>query len=144
VAVVPFHIRYELSRGQRFGPFLYPWLPCLAPCLGFSAGMVVLAFEVSPRFLAALVLPAAVSRNFFRGAAHILRTPVEAVEVVVDEAWVGRVVQVYRDGGRWHVLHADGTELRIPADAVTVEQIEYLKVAALRAAAGRRSGPLPP
>src|SRR5207248_10010824 len=69
VAVVPFHVRYELTRRQRLGPFLYPWLPCLAPCLGFAVGIVVLAFEVSPWFLPALALPLFISRNFFRGAA---------------------------------------------------------------------------
>jgi hypothetical protein len=37
----------------------------------------------------------------------------------------------------WTVLHLDGSVLTIPADAITTEQIEYLRSFARRAAAAR-------
>jgi hypothetical protein len=152
VAVVPFTIHYELGRRERLWPFLHPWLPCLAPCLGFSIGVVVLAFEVSPWFLPSLALPLFISRNFLRGAARILRRRVEPVDVTVGADAIERaaggervrlplagVIQVYRDGDRWDVLHEDGTELSIPAAALTAQQLDFLKDVALRAAAARRA-----
>ena len=47
------------------------------------------------------------------------------------------VFQVFRTGDTWTVLHLDGTVLTIPADAITAEQVEYLKSFARRAAAAR-------
>ena len=47
------------------------------------------------------------------------------------------IFQVFRAGDTWTVLHLDGTVLTIPADAITAEQVDYLKSFARRSAAAR-------
>ena len=136
-----FHLHYELSRGQRLGPHLLPWAPCLGASLGFTLGIAFLAKVVSVWFLPFLILPAYVCRHFVALALGILVHPVEPVDLFVDEAFLELraggisirfplmgIVQVYKsDGGTWTVLNRDNTAVTIPAAAITEEQLRYLK-----------------
>jgi hypothetical protein len=150
--VAPFHLHYTLSRRQRLAVELYPWLPAIAGSLGFVLGVAFLAVAVSRWFLPMLLLPAVVFRGLFGFLAEIALRPGRPVEVFVDESAIevlesGRqqahpldgVIQVFRseDGTTWTVLHLDGLVLTVPAEAITAEQLDYLKSFARRAAARR-------
>lgn len=154
MAAVPFHLRYDLPRSRRVAALADGWQPCLAACLGFTLGMLFLGAVVSPWFFALLVFPVIVSRRFFAGLLRILLHPHHPVEVDVADGELTLtsdaerlqlplegIVQVFRDGGVWTVLHLDGTALAIPADAIAAEQVDYLKSFARRAAAERGREP---
>jgi hypothetical protein len=154
VVPVPFHLRYTLTRRQRLATELHPWLPAIAGTLGFSLGIVFLSSVVSRWFLLLLLLPPILYRSL---AAFLFDLAVHArrpVELVADETelavlsggeWrrlaLDGIFQVFRseDGSTWTVLHLDGSAITIPADAVTHEQLDYLKSFARRAAAERRA-----
>jgi hypothetical protein len=152
--VVPFHLRYTLSRRQRLAVEVYPWLPAVAGSLGFISGIVFLSIAVSRWFLPWLLLPSLVYRGFFVFFAEIVFRAGRPVEVVVDAdryevLTCGRrqshslegIIQVFRseEGTSWTVLHMDGSVLTIPAEAITAEQLDYLKSFARRAAEERRA-----
>src|SRR4051794_40260068 len=136
-----FHLRYDLSRGQRLGPHLLPWAPCLGASLRYTLGIVFLAKVVSAWFLPALVLPAFYCRHFAVLALRILVHPVEPVDLFADDTHLelraggasvrfalAGIVQVYKsEGDRWPVLNRDTPAVTIPAAAITEEQLRYLK-----------------
>lgn len=151
--MVPFELHYTLTRRQRLATELYPWLPCLAACLGFTLGIAHLSAVVSRWFLPLLVLPPLVARNFIAFVVGLVFRPKRPVDVLVTdttllvmadgEQWwmpLAGVIQVFRseDGTTWTVLHAIGPALIVPAGAITADQLDYLKGFALRAAAARR------
>jgi hypothetical protein len=152
--VAPFHLHYTLSRRQRLAVEVYPWLPAIAGSLGFISGIVFLAIAVSRWFLPWLILPPIVYRGFFGFFAEIVFRAGQPVEVIVDADRYevlarGRrqshsldgIIQVFRseEGTSWTVLHMDGSVLTIPAEAITAEQIDYLKSFARRSAEERRA-----
>ena len=154
---LPFRVCYTPTRRQRLAALLDGWPPCLAACLGFTLGVTFLSLVVSRWFAPLLVLPVVVTRRFFAGLVGVLRRPPGVVEVVVGAAELAvsaggepvrlpldGVIQVARSGeGAWAVYHLSGTVLTIPAGAITAEQLDYLKAAALRSAARRRHDPPP-
>jgi hypothetical protein len=141
MSAAPFHLRYDLSRGQRLGPHLLPWAPCLGASLGYTLGIVFLAKVVSAWFLPALVLPAIYCRRFFALALGILVHPAEPVDLFADETHLelraggvsvrfalAGIVQVYRsEHNTWTVLNRDNTAVTIPAAVISEEQLRYLK-----------------
>lgn len=146
----PFRVQYTLTRRQRVGE-LFPWLPALAGSLGFSVGVAYLALAVSAWFLALLLLPLVFYRGLFSLLLELVFSPSKSVEVIVDadtltvvsgrerrELPLAGIIQVYRDGSDWVVLHVDRTTLLIPMAAVTEEQVAFLKSFALLAARARR------
>ena len=146
----PFRVTFTLSRRQRVGE-LFPWLPALAGSVGFAVGVAYLASVASAWFLALLVLPLVFYRGLFSLLLELAFAPGKPVEVIVDgdaltvvsgrerrELPLAGIIQVYREGLDWVVLHADRTTLLIPAEAVTDEQMDYLKSFAMRAARERR------
>ena len=146
----PFHLRFALSRRQRLAVELPPWLPAVAATIGFTVGAAYLALNASPWFLLLLLLPPTMYRGLFVFAFDVVfrggRTVdvgADGVELEVRSAGTVRrlpldgVFQVYRSGDAWTVLHLDGSVLTIPADAITAEQVEYLKSFAREAASGR-------
>lgn len=150
--VIPFHLRYTLFRRQRFAPELLPWVPVIAGSLGFSIGIAVLAVEVSPRFLALLFVPLVLYPRLFAVVLDLIIHSGQVVEMRVDDSTLemqaGRnrlsfpldgIIQVFRAGNGWTVLHFNGSALTIPADAITDEQIDYLKSFARSAAAERKA-----
>jgi hypothetical protein len=149
--VVPFHLRFTLSRRQRAAELL-PWLPAVAGTLGFGMGTVFLATVASPWFLLLLLLPIVYYRGLFLLLVELAFWPRQPVEVFVDDARLevrtrrerrtlplDGVIQVFRSGAAWTVLHLDRTAVLIPTDAIGAEQIEFLKSFARRAAAQRRA-----
>lgn len=148
--MVPFHIRYELTRGPRLAAYLHVWGPCLAPCLGFTLGIAFLSAVVSAWFLPLLIVPVALGRWYLPGLLDIVRHRTEPVEITTDTDELviasrrGRqrlalqgIIQVFRAGDSWTVLHAGGAVLRIPAGAISEEQVAYLKGFAWRAGCRR-------
>lgn len=146
----PFRLEFRLSRRQRLGVELMPWLPAVAATLGFGVGGIYLALNASPGFLALLALPLAVYPGLFRFAFEIAFCAGPPVQVSVGESSVevttsGRartlpldgIFQVFKAEGVWTVLHLDGSVLTIPADAVTDEQIGYLRSFARRSVVQR-------
>jgi hypothetical protein len=148
-----FHLRYVLTRRQRLAAELPPWLPAIAGTAGFVVGVLYLVAAVSAWFLFLLLLPVVVYRGLFAFLVGIVLRPRRPVEVVVedgrlcvltdpDRRWLALdgVFQVFRsaEGGTWTVLHLDGAELTIPADAIAGDQLDYLKSFALRAARERK------
>ena len=149
-----FHLRYTLNRRQRLAVELYPWLPAIAGTIGFAIGALYLVVVVSPWFLLMLLLPVMVYRRLFAFVFDIAfraRQPVAVVvederfEVVIDGShrWLALdgIFQVFRSetGATWTILHLDGTVLTIPADAIALEQLDYLKSFALRALRERKA-----
>ena len=148
--MLPFHLQFTLSRRQRLAVELVPWLPAVAASLGFAVGAAFLAVHVSGWFLPLLALPPVMYRSLVAFAFDITVRGGRPVEVIADDAgldvrtrgetkWLplDGVFQVFRSGDTWTVLHLDGSVLTIPADAITAEQVEYLKSFARRAAAMR-------
>ena len=153
-ADLSFHLRYSLTRRQRLAVELYPWLPAIAGTIGFAIGAST-SFCSSPAwFLLLFLLPLIAYRGLFVFLFDIAFRSRQPVEVTVEEERFGvridgddrwhsleGIFQVFRSetGTTWTVLHLDGTVLTIPADAIAVEQLEYLKSFALRQApsAGR-------
>jgi hypothetical protein len=148
--VPPFCLRFILKRQQRVAE-VFPWLPALAGSLGFSIGAAFLAIAVSPWFLLFLLLPVIFYRGLFALLLELVFYPSKPVEVIVDgdELTVQTgserrmlpldgIIQVFRAGEVWTVLHIDGTVLHIPAGVATEKQIEFLKSFALRAAEERK------
>src|SRR5258708_1811745 len=139
--MVPFHLHYSLSRGQRLRPPLLPWAPCLGASLGYTLGIVFLAKVVSIWFLPLLILPAIYCRQFFALALGILVHQVESVDLFADDSHLelraggvsvrfalAGIVQVYKsEGETWTVLNRDNTAITIPAAAISEEQLRYLK-----------------
>ena len=149
--VTPFTVRYTLTRRQRL-PELFPWLPALAGSIGFSVGAAYLAVVVTPWCCLLLALPLIYYRGLFALAFELTFSPRKPVELTVgDGELVARVgpdtrrltlegiIQVFRVEGTpdWTVLHLDGSAFTVPGDAVTAEQLDYLKALALRAARER-------
>lgn len=153
--MVPFHLHFTLNRRQRLEDEVYPWLPCLAASLGFTLGIAFLSVVVSRWFLPLLVLPPLVSRGFFAIVLDLILNPRQPAELVVDQNSLGfatggswrwlpleGIIQVFRSGQSWTVLHLNGAVLNIPLDAIAEEQIDYLKGFALRAARMRKEAVL--
>jgi hypothetical protein len=154
VPTLPFHLRFGLTRRHRLAAELLPWLPAIAGTTGFCIGVAYLVLSVSAWFLFLLLLPVIAYRGLFVFLFDIVFRAHLPVEVVVEDARFGVAIgseqrwrtldgifQVCRSesGTMWTVLHLDGTVLMIPADAITIEQLDYLKSFALRAAAERRA-----
>jgi hypothetical protein len=150
--VVPFHLRYTLSRRQRTAAELVPWVPVIAGSLGFTIGVAVLTVDVSPRFLALLLIPLTLYRGLFILLFDLTIHSGQVVEMSVDETKLEMlagdkrlslpldgIIQVFRTDNAWTVLHFDGSVLSIPADAINAEQIDYLKSFARRAAEERKA-----
>ncbi len=152
--MVPFQLRYSLSRRQRLASELLPWVPAVTGSLGFGIGVAVLAVDVSRGFLLLLVIPALIYRGLFALVLDLVVHPGQVVEVVVDETQLemraGRqrlilplegIIQVFRSGRSWTVLHFNGSALSIPAAAIQEAQVDYLKAFARTALAQRNAGP---
>jgi hypothetical protein len=152
--VVPFHISYSLSRRQRLAVELLPWLPAIAGTIGFSVGVAYLVLSVSAWFLFLLLLPVVAYRGLFAFLADIAFQARKPVDVLVDHSRLDITIdrvqrslsldgifQVCRSesGTTWTVLHLDRTVLTIPAEAITSEQLDFLKSFALRAAKERKA-----
>jgi hypothetical protein len=150
----PFFLRYSLTRRQRLAVELYPWLPAIAGTIGFTIGALYLVLFVSAWFSLLFFLPTIAYRGLFVFLVDVAFRSRQPVEVVVEEDRFGvridgddrwhsleGIFQVCRSETRatWTVLHLDGTVLTIPSDAIAVEQLEYLKSFALRAARERKS-----
>lgn len=149
--MTPFTLNYTLTRRQRVGE-LFPWLPALAGSTGFGVGVLFLAAVVSPWFLFLLALPAVFYPGLFALMLDLAlrgRKPVEVcageAELTVTADGVRRVlpldgvIQVCRSGDDWFVLHRDGSEVTIPAVAISAAQLNFLKSFALRAFAERKA-----
>lgn len=147
---MPFTLRFTLSRRQRLAVELMPWLPAVAASLGFTVGAAYLAYSASAWFLLLLLVPPLVYRGLIVWLFDLIVRGGRPVEVRVSEAdlevsaggerkrlALDGVFQVFREGDVWTVLHLDGTVLTVPADAISSEQVEYLKSFARRAAAAR-------
>jgi len=159
VPVLPFHLRFGLTRRQRLATDLLPWLPAIAGTTGFCIGVAYLVLSVSSWFLFLLLLPVIAYRGLFAFLFDIAFRARQPVEVVVEEARFGvrlgsdqrwrtldGIFQVCRseNGAMWTVLHLDGVVLTIPADAISIEQLDYLKSFALRAARERKAATTSP
>ena len=138
--MAPFQLRFTLSRRQRLAVELMPWLPAVAASLGFTVGAAFLATSASPWFLLLLLVPPVVYRGLVAFLFDIVVCGDRPVEVDVTESDIAiatageqrtlalaGIFQVFCTGDVWTVLHLDGTVLTIPADAITAEQIDYLK-----------------
>jgi hypothetical protein len=148
--VAPLHLTFALTRRQRLAVELWPWSPALAAALGFTVEVAFLAVNVSRWFLPLLVLPPLVYRNLLAFVYDITVRGGRPVELLADDTALevrtggtakrlplDGIIQVFRAGDVWTVLHLDGTVLTIPIDVITAEQVEYLRGFARRAAAAR-------
>lgn len=149
--VLPFHVRYTLSRRQRTGDLL-PWMPALAGSLGFGIAGVYLSTSVTPWFVVLFLLPPLFYRRLFLMLFDLAARATVPVELTVDETklWVqfddtrrqlplDGIIQVFRSDDAWTVLHRDNSSLIIPMNALTEEQANHLKSFALRALEERKA-----
>ena len=150
--MVPFRLRFTLSRRQRLAAELPPWVPAIASSLGFAIGLAVLAVDVSPWFVLLLLVPLILYRGLVVLLLELFLHSSQTVDVRVDgsnlELRAGDkrlslplagIIQVFAAGHVWTVLHFDGAVLTIPATAITEAQIDYLKSFARTAAAERKA-----
>jgi hypothetical protein len=148
--VIPFQLHYVLARRYRLATELLPWVPAIAATIGFSIGVAVLSAELAPWFLFLLLIPLIIYRGLFALLFDLSVHSGQVVEVSVDdfklEMLIDRklkslplegIIQVFKGGNILNVLHVDGTVLIIPVDAISDEQVDYLKSFALQAAAER-------
>lgn len=145
-----FRLTFNLSRRQRLAVELPPWLPAVAGTIGFGLGALYAGLFASPWFLLLLLLPPTVYRGLFTFVFDIALNTDRAVELLADGAELeirragevkriplDGVFQVFREGDAWTVLHLDGTVLTIPADAISDDDIAFLRTFVRRAAAAR-------
>ena len=150
--MVPFQLLYSLSRRQRFAPELLPWVPAIAGSIGFTIGTAYLGVAVSPWFLVLVILPVILYRSLFALLLDLVIHSGLTVEMCIDDSKLETqtrqrklslplkgIIQVFRTGDDWTVLHFNGAGLTIPADAITEEQVDYLKSFARNALAERRA-----
>jgi hypothetical protein len=143
--VVPFRLQFVLGRRDRLAVEVTPHLPALAAALGFTCGIAYLGVSVSAWFFLLLVLPLVVCRGLFAYLHEVVTVAARPQDILVEADRLGLltptgrvwlyldgVIQVYRTGRNWTVLHLNGSVLTIPADAIQSEQVEFLKVFALR------------
>jgi hypothetical protein len=148
--VEPFRLEFRLSRRQRLAVELVPWVPAIAGTLGFGTGAAFLVTNVSVWFFPFLLLPVIVYRGLFAFAFEIIARAGRPIELLVGDSEMelrscgevkllplDGIFQMFRADDVWTVLHLDGSLLTIPVDAITAEQVEYLKSFARRAAAAR-------
>jgi hypothetical protein len=153
--VAPFHFHYSLFRRQRFATELLPWVPAITGSLGFTIGLAYLSVEVSAWFLLLLIIPVILYHSLFAVLFDLIVHSEQLVEMSVDDSHLevkagkkrlslplNGIIQVFRTGNAWTILHLNRSVLTIPADAVTEEQIEYLKSFARIAAAERKAAQL--
>jgi hypothetical protein len=149
-----FQLHYSLTRRQRLAVELYPWLPAIAGTIGFAIGALYLVLFVSSWFFLLFFLPVIAYRGLFVFLLDIAFRSRQLVEVTVEEVRFGvridgvyhwhsldGIFQVFRSetGMTWTVLHLDGAVLTIPAEAITMEKLEYLKSFAIRALRERKA-----
>lgn len=148
--MVPFHLHFSLTRRQRLRVEVVPWLPVIAGATGFGLGALFLATSVSVWCLFLLLLPVLMYRGLFVFAFDLIVNGGRSTDLVVDADSMevrssdgekclplDGIFQVFRTDDTWTVLHLDGTVLTIPTNAITVEQVDYLRVFAHRCAAMR-------
>jgi hypothetical protein len=141
-----------LTRRQRLANELLPWVPAIAGTLGFATGIFYLAVSVSTWLLVMLVVPLILFRGLFALLFDLLMNESKWVEIAVEDCRLhfqtsrehlslslSGIIQVFRSGDTWTVLHYDGAVLTIPAEAVSDEQIDYLKSFARNAAVERKA-----
>jgi hypothetical protein len=146
----PFQLTFTLTRRQRLAVELPPWLPAIAATIGFGVGAAYAGLYASRWLLLLLLLPLVMYRGLFVFAFDIVFRGRLAVELIVDAVDLEvrvhgeakrlpleGVFQVFRDGDTWTVLHLDGTILTVPVQAISPEQIEYLRTFVRKAAAAR-------
>jgi hypothetical protein len=145
----PFHLKFTLTRRQRLRVELPPWLPAIAATLGFGLGAAYAGLYASYWFLLLLLLPLIVYRGLFVFAFDLIVNGGRAVEIHVNDVdlevisdetkrlALDGIFQVFRSDDTWTVLHLDGTVLTIPENAITLEQISYLRIFAHRTLATR-------
>jgi hypothetical protein len=151
--VAPFTLAFTLSRRQRLPLEVPPWMPAIAATAGFVIGTTYAGAYASPLFFVLLLLPPVVYRGLFALAFDLLvnggrRVTLRVGDAEIEVASAGKtsaiplrgLFQVFRDGDAWTVLHLDGTVLTIPADAISAEQVAYLRTFAHRTAAALRAG----
>lgn len=143
--MVPFRLQYALGRRDRLAVEFTPHLPAFAAALGFTSGIAYLGAVVSAWLFVLLLLPVVVCRGLIAFLAEVATVAARPVDVVVEAdrlgllAPIGRVwlyldgvIQVYRTGKNWTLLHLNGSVLTIPTHAIEPEQVEFLKGFALR------------
>ena len=144
---LPFHLHYELSRWQRLVPHLHIWAIYLPVLGGILLGCVYLALHGSPGWaLLAALFWLWMSRGLFFGLVHVIRQPVQAMDIEVQENALGfgdgtekwwifldgiiRIDQLHE--GLWTIQHYNGTVLHIPVGAITPEQLQHIRSMAER------------
>lgn len=143
--MTPFRLQYALGRHDRLAVEITPHTPALAAALGFTSGIAYLGASVSAWFFVLLILPLIVCRWLIAFLLDVATVAERREDVLVEADRLGLltptgrvwlyldgVIQVYRNGRNWTLLHLNGSVLTIPADAIRPEQVEFLKAFALR------------
>ena len=143
MAMQAIHLRYELTRAQRFGPLMKVWAPHV---LIYGSGLVIsvlLAAIVSAWFLLAAGAIAIVTRGFLAGIIELLVVPVREMDVIVSDDGLTLIegdtrlevppmamlrVARFRDDV-WTVQHRGGRLIHLPADQVPQAWVEQTAAA---------------
>lgn len=142
MAVVPFELRYSLSRRERLVPHLKLWGPLSVLVPAVLALLVASAFVTWWAGLWAVVW-SLLFRNFFRGLADVAFRRSAVMDLRVEENGLGLLAGgerwwLFLDGltgidqltaGVWTLQHWNGSVVHIPAAVIGDEQLAYLRAA---------------
>jgi hypothetical protein len=137
---LPFELRYDLTRRQRFIPLLKIWRHHALLVMLCVAGAAA-AIHRSWWIVFLLLFFLFIFRGFFVGVLNVLLVRRQAMEIVVEEKGLGFLSRGARwyfflDGltafdeltpGVWTVQHWNGSVVNIPAELLNEDQVEFFR-----------------
>jgi hypothetical protein len=150
--LLPFELRYDLTRRQRLIPHLRIWRPFALMIIVSVAGSAWAVVYRGWWYLALLLPLLFIFRGFFIGFLNVLLVGRQHMDIVVEQNGLGFLAGKERwyialDGltsfdelaeGVWTVQHWNGSVVHIPAELLSMEQVEFFRNWVIEADAIRR------
>ena len=138
------HLKYELSRRQRWDTYVRGWLPALPKYLLVAGTMVALtwlASHRSPWFLLFLLGPIWVLRGLIGGVVQVALIPTQRMDILIDEDKLGfmagserwwvhldSIVRIERlRDDLWTFVAYHGEAFDVPVSLVTEETLAHVR-----------------
>jgi hypothetical protein len=149
---LPIELRYDLTRRQRLIPHLRIWRPFAPTVIVSVAGAAWGVVYRTWWCLALLLLLLFIFRGIFIGLLNVLLVGRQHMDIVIEQNGLGFLIGKERwyfalDGltsfeelaeGVWTVQHWNGSVVHIPAELLSMEQVEFFRNWVIEADAIRR------